>query len=387
MLMLKRKVPVKVVKVELLKTVRHFSVWQLLLFAAVFAGIGGYIIYHSFAATTTTTTSTWTTYASPWGDKSSGINNAGATINCANTKSASCLGSCFVTNGSTNGCRPWTTKTCPDAPDGSNVTNATIENSQIDQGVDYTVWDTASSCTYNNPNPKDVGGSNSNKSVTNTRVYAMGRGIITCLGANPSTNVTDPKANFMQTLMLSQRCPGGKVHIGDDACPPGSNNPCVPPHGEGTWLVYKLTDSGSGFPAHGLKIYVSEGCTLSRQAITDATTNPVTTKHRRWKVGDHVTPNSVLCEISPGTIEMGWANEGRNVTPGGTVFKNEAHTAALKCFESKKVTYGYWSTAWGLSFNNFVLKYDGNRVAGYRGPNAYNDCKGFRKQAKYKINW
>jgi hypothetical protein len=363
--MLKRKVPVKVVKVKLLKNVRHFSVWQLLLFAGVFAGIGGYIIYHSFAATTTTTTSTWTTYASPWGDKSS---DAGATINCANTKSASCLGSCFVTNGGTNGCRPWTTKTCPDGPNGSNVTNATIENSQIDQGVDYTVWDTASSCTYNNPNPADTNKSNGAKSITDTRVYAMGRGEITCVAGNPSTKL-------LQSLTLSQRCPGnGKVHVGA---------------GVGTWLVYKLTDSGSGFPARGLKIYVSEACNLSRNAIYDVTTAPMTTKHRRWKVGDHVTPNSVLCEMPPsnGAMEMGWANEGRNSTPGGQIFKNDVYPAALKCFESKVGTYGYWSTAWGLSFNNFVLKYDGNRVAGYRGPNAYKDCNGFRKQAKYKINW
>src|SRR3954466_2972439 len=52
--MLKRKITVKVVKVKLLKDVKHFSVWQLVVFALVFAGIGGYAIWHSFAETGTT---------------------------------------------------------------------------------------------------------------------------------------------------------------------------------------------------------------------------------------------------------------------------------------------------------------------------------------------
>ena len=55
---LNRKIPVKIVKVKLARDVKHFSVWHLLTFVLVFAGIGGYIIYHSFAYTTPEPTAT-----------------------------------------------------------------------------------------------------------------------------------------------------------------------------------------------------------------------------------------------------------------------------------------------------------------------------------------
>lgn len=373
----KTKLPAKVIKGGLLNNVRQFSVWQLAVFMLTF-GVIGYTIYHSFAATTTTTTTTttWSTYASPFGDKNCDNKNLTSTTadDCVAscTGSNNCGGSCLiVSGGGTGNCRPMTMQTCSDA---TNQAQSTIENSQIDQGVDYTVWSTDSLCKYNNPDPKDTQSSAYRNSKTDTRIYAMGRGIITCVGANPSTK-------FMQTLTLSQHCPGGNVAIGH------SNAAGTPPSGLGTWIVYKLTDSGTGFPARGLKIYVSEGCNISRNAISDVTTNPITTKHRRWKVGDHVTPNSVLCEISPGTIEMGWANEGRQTVSGGAHFRNEIEPAAYTCFWKKEPTYGYWSTAWGLSFNNFVLKYDGNRFAGTKGPNAYGACQSYPKPAKYKITW
>ncbi len=48
--MLHRIVPVKTVKLKVIRNIKRFSVWQLLVFVAIFAGVGGYIIYRSFAA-------------------------------------------------------------------------------------------------------------------------------------------------------------------------------------------------------------------------------------------------------------------------------------------------------------------------------------------------
>lgn len=371
--LLNKKVPVKVEKARLLKDGRNFSVWQLAVFVLAF-GVIGYVLYHSFAATTTTTTTTWP-YASPFGDQNCDNKKLTSTTaddcvaNC--TGSSHCGGSCvLVSGGGTGSCRPMTMQTCSDA---TNQAQPTLLPSQIDQGVDYQVWGTDSNCTYNNPDPIDTQSSANHNSKTDTRVYAMGNGVITCVGANPSTK-------FMQTITLSQHCPGGKVAIGH------SNADGTPPSGLGTWLVYKLT-SGTTSQAKGLKIYVSEGCNLSRNAISNVTTYPITTKHRRWKVGDQVMRNSVLCEISPGTIETGWANEGRQIISSGGSFRNEIEPAAYTCFWKKEPTYGYWSTAWGLSFNRFVLKSDGNRFSGTAGPNAYGTCTSYPKPAKYKTTW
>jgi fibronectin type 3 domain-containing protein len=49
--MLKRKVPIKIPKIRLLKDIKHFSVWQLFVFVLMFAGIGSYVVYQSIAAT------------------------------------------------------------------------------------------------------------------------------------------------------------------------------------------------------------------------------------------------------------------------------------------------------------------------------------------------
>src|SRR6266550_2143554 len=48
--MLKRKIPVRPIKISSIKHISHFSLWQLIIFAAIFAGIGSYIIYRSFAS-------------------------------------------------------------------------------------------------------------------------------------------------------------------------------------------------------------------------------------------------------------------------------------------------------------------------------------------------
>jgi hypothetical protein len=353
-LKLKRKVPVKVLKVELLKNTRHFSIWQLCLFAAVFAGIGGYIIYHSFAVTTTTIGTSWP-YASPFGDKSSGVDANGATINCYSTKSSSCRGSCFVTNGSTAPCRPMTMETC------SGVTTPTIIPTQIDQGVDYEIDTAESYCTYSNPNSADTGTGYNSKA--NSRVYAMGSGTIVCVAANPSTK-------FHETITLTQHCPGGPIPIGT---------------GEGTWLVYKLTSG----PAKGLKVYIAEGCNLSRDAISNALTGQ--TKHRRWKRGDSITANSVLCEISNGTIETGWANGGTQLSyPNKAHIRNAVVPAAFSCYwwhvEPK---WGYASTNWGRSMNEFIVKSAGGYFAGYAGANGvanstYHSCTSYPVPAKYR---
>src|SRR5437868_8292187 len=49
--MLKRKISFRPIKSRSLKAIARFSVWQLILFVAIFASVGGYIIYRSFAAT------------------------------------------------------------------------------------------------------------------------------------------------------------------------------------------------------------------------------------------------------------------------------------------------------------------------------------------------
>jgi hypothetical protein len=49
--MFKRKIKVPVPKVHVSSTTRHFSVRQLLVFALIFAALGGYLIWHSFAVT------------------------------------------------------------------------------------------------------------------------------------------------------------------------------------------------------------------------------------------------------------------------------------------------------------------------------------------------
>jgi hypothetical protein len=357
--MLKRKVPVKIVRVKLLNDVRQFSLLHLAVFMLAF-GVIGYVIYHGFA-TTTTTTAAWP-YSSPFGDKSSGIDANGVSINCYTTKSSSCRGSCFVTNGSTGSCRPMTMETCKDdTTPPSYRTTPTIIPTQIDQGVDYNIDSVVSYCSYSNPNPADTGTGYNSKA--NSRVYAMGPGTIVCVAANPS-------AKFHETITLTQRCHGGSIPIGA---------------GEGTWLVYKL-NSG---PAKGLKIYVAEGCNLSRNAISNVLTGQ--TKHRRWKRGDAVNANSVLCEISNGTIEMGWANSGTQLSyPNKARIKNAIVPAAFSCFWwHVQPKYGYASTNWGRSMNQFIVKSAGGYFGGYPGSNGvansnYRSCTSYPVPAKYK---
>jgi hypothetical protein len=154
-------------------------------------------------------------------------------------------------------------------------------------------------------------------------------------------------------------------------------------------LVYKLAGKPkNGQPGGGLKIYISEGCNLSRNAIVDATTGQ--TKHRRWKAGDYVTKNSVLCDISKGTIEMGWANEGHILSyPGKSPIKNEVVPAAFSCFwfhvEPK---WNYAPTVWGHSFNQFLRK-SGPGLSTSNFPDSgapggpYHSCSSFPMQAKY----
>jgi chitodextrinase len=47
--MFNKKIPVKVIKVKLLKNIKQFSLWQLILFTIIFASVGGYVIYKSSA--------------------------------------------------------------------------------------------------------------------------------------------------------------------------------------------------------------------------------------------------------------------------------------------------------------------------------------------------
>jgi hypothetical protein len=392
MLMLKRKVPVKVVKVELLKNVRHFSVWQLLLFAAVFAGIGGYVIYRSFAATSTVnnTSRSWP-YVSPFGDRnciSYGTSNNSTSGACKSSCTGnhsgadSCGGSCVVdSSGNTASCRPRTIAICGGQP------VSTLIPDPVDQGVDFTVGaplNCGGTITYNNPSSADTqiaGTSYSSpdsirKQVFNTPVYAMGDGKITCVAANPSDKFHEP-------LRLTQYCHGGNIPI-------GHTNTSGPPVGEGTWLVYKLKGKPStGQPAGGLKIYVSEGCNLSRNALVNATTGQ--TKHRRWKAGDPVTKNSVLCEVSKGTIEMGWANEGTLLSyPNKAHIKNEIEPAAFSCFWWGSAHTTYAPTVWGHSFNEFLHKSGPDTNAfpdsgATGGP--YHSCSSYPMQSKYKGSW
>jgi hypothetical protein len=414
-LRLKRKVPVKVLKVELLKNTRHFSVWQLLLFVAVFAGIGGYIIYRSFA-TTTTTTSTWP-FVSAFGDRnciSYGTSNNSSSGICKSSCTGghsgadSCGGSCVVdSSGNTGTCRPRTIAICGGQPESTLISNP------VDQGVDFSVdvpLNCGGSITYNNPNPQDTQPASydysknpgMHKQVFNTPVYAMGNGVITCVAANPAHDANYP---FHEYLMLTQKCRGGNVPIGDERCfasDPNTPIPiaqlknypnnvaCNPRRGTGTWLVYKLT-SGTKDQGKGLKIYIAEGCNLSRHAVVDATTGKM--KNRRWKAGDYVTKNSVLCEVSNGTIEMGWANEGRQHIDGYTL-KNEVEPAAYSCFQVKvERTWGYAPTVWGHSFNEFLHKSgppaaDAGyfRVSGANG-GPYHSCSSYPMQSKYKGSW
>jgi len=315
-------------------------------------------------------------YASPFGDQNCDPSKLTTTTSddCVNdcTGSSNCGGSCVIvqptdTLGNTGACRSMTMQSCPYKLDPIPAYQAvpTLYPTLVDQGVDYSVFGSIG-CKYNNPNPNDnepyvaasddsvVKSSPPSNAVVNTRIYAMGKGVLLCAAANPG---------YSENLTLTQYCLNGKGPIGGP--------------GMGTWLVYKLTSPG---PGEDLKIYVAEGCNLASNAINDVTAAGGTGNGpgnrflgRRWKAGDNVTKNSVLCEVSKGTIEMGWAD-----------FQYYATTAAYSCFYSLYDKYGNWSTAWGKSFNRFVLKADNDRFSGLPGSNAYGDCRGLRLQDKYK---
>lgn len=318
-------------------------------------------------------------YSSPFGDQNCDPNKITSDTsddcvkNC--TGSSGCGGSCIIvpetdTLGNTGTCRPMTFQTCKTSdgvtPDG--IPGSTIFPTQVDPGVDYNVTfpQPKNPCTYNNPNPKDTEtGDFSKSAVTNTRIYAMGAGVITCVASNPGYS-------------LPHYCPGD------------TRTMLSPGDGPWVWLVYKLTQQGGA--AQGRMIYVSESCNLAANAIRnvtapDGTGTAASDRYlgRLWRVGDHVDKNSVLCEMrNAGVMETGWANEGDQVMSSTWTIKSEIVPAAYKCYKEHDKRYGIWSTAWGHSFNYFVLKSDGNRFSGPAGPYAYHDCANFPLQAKYK---
>jgi hypothetical protein len=317
------------------------------------------------------------------GNVSGQSNNAGgltggATVPCVSSKTNRCLSgvswpyaspfgdnNCSSAKAST--CRPMTMQTCSDGT--SQATTPTLISSALDQGVDYAIDSVQPGCTYDNPNPADTGtSSTSNMSKSNTRVYAMGDGKIICVGGNPGFGETD---TFYQT------CPGGNGHLGNSA---------------GTWLIYQLSSG----PAKGLDIYVAEGCTLSGNAISNSLANK--TLGRRWSDGrmvingkkiaaDKVTANSVLCELSNGTIETGWANEDTQNINGGDIV-NAIIPAAYSC--QWKVLKSHVPTVWGHSMNEFIEMSGGPSGTRYALINGklvfdpvYHSCTQYPMTAKY----
>ena len=87
--------------------------------------------------------------------------------------------------------------------------------------------------------------------------------------------------------------------------------------GNADWITYQLTDG----PAMGDYIYVSEGC-----------------DHISVTVGSVITPNTLLCDMEPDSIETGWASSASVQTPAASSVYQE----------------GY-ETAYGVNFNQLLV--------------------------------
>lgn len=498
--MLNRKIPVKIVRVKLARDVKHFSVWQLLTFAAIFAVIGGYLIYHSFAfipcdPDDTTDTSmcdeATTTPTSPISLKANPV--SASEIDLSWTSSASTIGLAGYNVYMVVNPVPESGDNAPSSELLVGQTNdpsaAIYKITGLESGTSYAFYvkardnkgnlsapsnqapDTtlddpgdsgsfalrsntaATSSTW--PYKSPFGDKSCIKNVNSTPTLYIGcicqtTGGVTCdgscvdsayaksIGIDTSTYVCRPGGVFQlysdaprqSRIQPNVQDEGVDYNVFGYPYPKQNSTPqYMYPMGKGViinittgmkpafpgngsfgpnWIAYRLHFNGPGGskgPADGLNVYIAHYCTLASNAINDVTAADGTGNKpgdknlgRRWKVGDSVTANSILCTMdathkpvngyadSSGKlfsrgIEIGWSGD----------VASQVLAKAYYCYGG----HGHIPTQYGFSFSQFIhqsggpkgLPQDGNHKL-YTYPNThlhYYPCPPF--PSEYKGSW